>query len=197
MMRTPDGHSRPELSRFLTPPGGQGLLAEPVEAGAQADAPVRQARRSGLLAAQDRVRRPLRAGSPLGRRDLAHAARQARLLEDRLVRTPPTCSRRPRRRGRRRTAARAPEAARPRDGRRRSARVRWSATTDTSSRSAPRRSIVRTKLCDVQPKRPDVRTIHACSPAAASPWSFVRPYAESGLGASDSTYGSRFAPSKT
>src|SRR5436190_617074 len=37
--------------------------------------------------------------------------------------------------------------------------------------------MVRTKLCDVQPKRPDVRTIHAFSPAAASPCSFERPYA--------------------
>ena len=34
-----------------------------------------------------------------------------------------------------------------------------------------------------------MRTIHASSPAAASPWSFVRPYAPSGLGASDSRYG--------
>ena len=74
---------------------------------------------------------------------------------------------------------------------------RWSSTTDTSSRSAPSRSIVRTKLCDVHPNSPDVRTTHACSPAAASPCSFVRPYAESGCAPSDSTYGSRLTPSKT
>jgi len=35
------------------------------------------------------------------------------------------------------------------------------------------------------------------SPAAASPFSFVRPYTDWGLGASDSTYGVRFVPSKT
>ena len=56
---------------------------------------------------------------------------------------------------------------------------------------------MRTKLCDVGPKSHDVRTTHACSPAAASPCSFVRPYAPSGDGASDSTYGVRFEPSKT
>src|SRR5581483_6455336 len=67
----------------------------------------------------------------------------------------------------------------------------WSSTTATSSRSAPSRSIVRTKLWPVQPKSHDERTIHASSPAAASPCSFERPYDESGFVASDSAYGSR------
>jgi hypothetical protein len=74
---------------------------------------------------------------------------------------------------------------------------RWSSTTDTSSRSVPSRSIVRTKLLLVQPNTHELRTIHASSPAAASACSFVRPYADCGFGASDSTYGSRFRPSKT
>ncbi len=74
---------------------------------------------------------------------------------------------------------------------------RWSSTTATSSRSDPSRSIVRTKFFDVQPKSHELRTTHARSPAAASPCSFVRPYAPSGDGASDSTYGARFVPSKT
>jgi MFS family permease len=52
---------------------------------------------------------------------------------------------------------------------------RWSWTTATSSRSAPSLSIVRTKFEPVQPKSQEVRTIHAASPAAASPCSFVRP----------------------
>ena len=56
---------------------------------------------------------------------------------------------------------------------------------------------MRTKLWPVAPKSHDERTIHACSPAAASPCSFVRPYAPIGFGASDSTYGVRFVPSKT
>ena len=74
---------------------------------------------------------------------------------------------------------------------------RWSSTTATSSRSAPSRSIVRTKLWPVGPKSQEERTTHARSPAAASPCSFVRPYAESGDGASDSTYGAPFDPSNT
>ena len=41
---------------------------------------------------------------------------------------------------------------------------RWSWTTLTSSRLSPSRSIVRTKLEPVGPKRPDVRTIHASRP---------------------------------
>ena len=56
---------------------------------------------------------------------------------------------------------------------------------------------MRTKFCLVQPNSHEVRTIHASSPAAASPCSFVRPYADSGFGESDSTYGSRLRPSKT
>ncbi len=74
---------------------------------------------------------------------------------------------------------------------------RWSSTTATSSRSAPRRSIVRTKLWPVGPKSHELRTIQAESPAAASPCSFVRPYADRGAGESDSTYGARLRPSKT
>jgi hypothetical protein len=64
-------------------------------------------------------------------------------------------------------------------------------------RPPPSRSIVRTKLWPVGPKSHDERTIHASSPAAASPCSFVRPYADCGLGASDSVYGSRLDPSNT
>ena len=74
---------------------------------------------------------------------------------------------------------------------------RWSSTTATASRSAPRRSIVRTKLWPTGPKSHELRTIHASEPAAASPCSFVRPYTESGAGESDSTYGSALRPSKT
>jgi len=74
---------------------------------------------------------------------------------------------------------------------------RWSSTTATSSRSVPRRNIVRTKFVLVQPNSHELRTIHARSPAAASPSSFVRPYTERGDGASDSRYGARFSPSKT
>jgi hypothetical protein len=47
--------------------------------------------------------------------------------------------------------------------------------------------MVRAKLRPVGPNVHDVRTIHASGPAAASECSFVRPYADSGLGASDST----------
>ena len=53
---------------------------------------------------------------------------------------------------------------------------------------------MRTKFVPVQPKSHDVRTIHAPSPAAASPCSFVRPYTDSGFGASDSTYGVALRP---
>ena len=74
---------------------------------------------------------------------------------------------------------------------------RWSSTTATSSRSAPSRSIVRTKLWPVGPKSHELRTIQASGPAAASPCSLLRPYAESGLAPSDSTYGSSLRPSKT
>ncbi len=56
---------------------------------------------------------------------------------------------------------------------------------------------MRTKFFPVGPKSHDVRTTHARSPAAASPWSFVRPYADTGFGASDSRYGVRLRPSKT
>ena len=38
----------------------------------------------------------------------------------------------------------------------------------------------------VGPKSHEERTIQASSPAAASPWSFVRPYADCGFGPSDS-----------
>ena len=56
---------------------------------------------------------------------------------------------------------------------------------------------MRTKLWPVGAKSHELRTIHARSPAAASPCSFVRPYAPSGFGASDSTYGAALRPSKT
>ena len=57
--------------------------------------------------------------------------------------------------------------------------------------------MVSTKFRLVHPKSQELRTIQASSPAAPSPWNFVRPYADCGFGASDSTYGSRFIPSKT
>ena len=41
---------------------------------------------------------------------------------------------------------------------------------------------MRTKLCPSRRRATSERTIQACSPAAASPWSFVLPYAESGGG---------------
>ena len=53
---------------------------------------------------------------------------------------------------------------------------------------------MRRKFFEVGPNSHDVRTIQARSPAAPSPYSFVRPYAPSGDGASDSTYGEAFAP---
>ena len=49
----------------------------------------------------------------------------------------------------------------------------------------------------VGPKSHEERTIQASPPAAASPCSFDRPYADCGFGPSDSTYGSRLRPSKT
>ena len=56
---------------------------------------------------------------------------------------------------------------------------------------------MRTKFVPVGPKSQEERTIQARSPAAASPWSFVRPYADCGFGPSDSRYGSLLRPSKT
>jgi hypothetical protein len=76
----------------------------------------------------------------------------------------------------------------------------WSSTTLTVSRSAPTRSIVATKLPPPEPKSHEVRTIRLCGPAvrvARSPSSFERPYADSGLVWSDSTYGAAFEPSNT
>ena len=72
----------------------------------------------------------------------------------------------------------------------------WSATTLTSSRSRPSSSIVLTKLRPFHPYSHELRTIQP-SRTSRSPSSFVRPYTESGFGSSDSTYGSRFVPSKT
>ena len=74
---------------------------------------------------------------------------------------------------------------------------RWSSTTATSSRSAPSRSIVRTKLCPVQPKSHDERTIQPRSDLAAPPRASTVRMPTAALGSSDSTYGSRFEPSKT
>ena len=150
------------------------LDAEPLEAGAQADAPVRQraacpasrcaapssagrcagASQSALAISRTRQRRPASskiASRELGPRavavgrDVVDAERQLEQLRQLA------------RRDARRTSATSAGPRRPTPRRAR----------------APSRSIVRTKLCDVQPKSADVRTIHACSPAAASPWSFV------------------------
>ena len=75
---------------------------------------------------------------------------------------------------------------------------RWSSTTATSSRSAPSRSIVRTKLWPVGPKSHELRTIHARSPAAASRVELRAPVGREGIRRpSDSTYGAPLRPSKT
>ena len=132
---------------------------------AQALAPVREARALRALAAQHRVRRPRRRAAQLRGRDPRDAAVEARLLEDRLARTRPTCTRRRRRRGRCRTAARAARASPRRDGRRRSASRAGRRRRAPRPARAPSRSIVRTKLWPVQPKSHD----DADDPALAAP----------------------------
>ena len=133
------------------------------EAGAKPVAPVRELRRAGSLAAQDGVRRPRRRTLELRGRDAPHARVEARLLEDRLREVGPRAVAvrgdvpEARAGGPRRRARAWPR----RDGRRRSGLPRWSSTTATSSRSAPSRSIVRRKLCPVEPKSQEVRTTHA------------------------------------
>ena len=122
----------------------------------QARRPSRQCGQLGraLLAAQHRVRRPRRAGAELGGRDPAHAAVEARLLEDRLGEVGPRAVAL---RGDvvdAVAAARALASSPRRGGRRRSGEPRWSSTTATSSRSAPSRSIVRTKLCAGRAEEP-------------------------------------------
>ena len=73
-------------------------------------------------------------------------------------------------------------------------------TTETSSRSDARRSIVETKFGPWGPNSQAVRTIAWSGSSArtrSSPKSFDRPYAPSGFVASDSTHGSRLEPSNT
>src|SRR5262245_61739613 len=65
------------------PPDVAGL-ADTSQALAEAVAPVREARRVGLLAAQDRVRRSWSRAAELARRDPANSARERCLVEDRL-----------------------------------------------------------------------------------------------------------------
>ena len=146
---------------------------------------------------EHRVRGPRRRPAELRRRDPANAAVDAGVFEDRLGEVRPRALA---------VGGDVPEPARQLDelARRRremadEGRGAALVVDDRRPRPArrPSRSIVRTKLWPVQPKSHDERTIHAFSPAAASPCSFVRPYAECGFGASDSTYGSRFVPSKT
>ena len=90
------------------------------------------------------------------------------------LRTPPTCSLRPPRGARPRPGSRALRASPRRDDRCTSVEPRWSSTTATSSRSAPSRSIVRTKLCPVQPKSHDERTIQPRSTSRSPATSTVR-----------------------
>jgi hypothetical protein len=76
----------------------------------------------------------------------------------------------------------------------------WSRTTTTSPRSLASASIVSTKFLPDTPKSHEVRTMkwqRFIRAVASSPASFERPYAERGAGASDSTYGAPFSPSKT
>ena len=157
------------------------MIVSPVSGSRRASRRASAEGRGAALAAEHRVRRARARARRTPRLVMRRTRRRkAGLLEDRLRELRPACNRRPQRRGRRRTEARAPLRSPRRGGRRTSALPRWSSTTATSSRSVPSRSIVRTKFCDVQPKSQELRTIHACSPAAASPCSFVRPYAESG-----------------
>ena len=92
----------------------------------------------------------------------AHAAVEAGLLEDRLGELGPACSRPPPRRGRRRTAARAPSRVACGEVRR-----RRSGSRAGRRRPRPRRARRRgaascgRSCCDVQPKSHEERTIHA------------------------------------
>ena len=92
-------------------------------------------------------------------------------------RGPPTCSPRRPRDATPRTAPRPRRASAslPRDAPRTSGSRAGRRRPPPRPARPPRRSIVRTKLCPVSPNSHDVRTIHARSPAAPSPWSFVRP----------------------
>ena len=183
----PDGaHRRHEPARAV-----ERLAREPFTAAArhtsqsarsrsrQARSPSRQcgqARRVGALAAQHRVRGPRRRTAELRGRDPAHAAVEAGLFEDRLGELRPRAVA---------VGGDVPEPARQLDelARRRGEMtdVRRAAALVVDDRdlvalARRARSIVRTKLWPVQPKSHDERTIHASSPAAASPCSFVRPY---------------------
>ena len=177
------------LQRSVYPaPAGLRAASEPRQALAQPVAPVRQLGRA-LLRAQHRVRRPRRLRAELGRRDPADAAVEAGLLEDRLREVGPRAVAARRRRGRRRTAARRRPRSPRRGGRRRSGSR--AGRRRPRPRRAPRRAAASCgRSCGPSGRRA-TRSGRSTprSPAAASPCSFVRPYAPSGLGASDSRYG--------
>src|SRR5207248_7510831 len=70
---------------------------------------------------------------------------------------------------------------------------RWSSTNASFSCSPARRRMVFTMLLPYSPHTHDVRTMVALVPSTShSPPSLDRPYTETGLGASHSTYGSGF-----
>ena len=137
------------------------LAAHLREACAQSLTPVREMRRARRSLRSTEYAGLVRGGPARPSRSAGPGSR-GRLLEDRLGEVRPRAvavrSDVPEPRGRSSSTS---FRWRPPDGRRRSAHPRWSSTTATSSRSAPSRSIVRRKLCPVEPKSHDVRTIHA------------------------------------
>ena len=179
-----------EIANAIVDAHGARLAAQAIETGAQTLAPVRQPRCAVTLAAQHRVGRPRRGTAELRGRDPAHTTVETRLLEDRLGEVRPRAVA---------VGRDVPDAARQVDElsnrrrevtRRTSGEPRWSSTTATSSRSAPRREHRAAGSCGSSSRR---ATTCARSrrprPPRPLPCSFVRPYADCGLGGSDSTYG--------
>ena len=143
--------------------------------GAKASRPSPRGRHEALRAsAAGAALRPARCGEP----STPASARGARARPSRCAahayrglpprrsprRSPPTCTLRRPRRARDPSASSASTSSRVASARwpTKVGQPRWSSTTATSSRSAPSRSIVRRKLCPVDPKSHDVRTTHAC-----------------------------------
>ena len=161
------------------------------EARCEAVAPVRQLRCVGALAAEDGVRGSWRRPAELGRRDPPNATLDPGRFEDRLGELGPCavalCCEMPDawRAIRRSTSSRVARREMPDVGRRASAGRR---RPQSSRRSAPSRH-GSDKLWPVSANSHELRTIHASAPTTASEPSLERPYADSGFGASDSTYG--------